>query len=39
MYREPAEYVARLRGLKTDSDPLRPKINRARGAWGIAGLL
>jgi oligopeptidase B len=37
MYWEPAKYVARLRTLKTDSNPLLLKINMAAGHGGSSG--
>ena len=37
MYWEPAKYVARLRTLKTDSNPLVFKINMAGGHGGSSG--
>ena len=37
MYWEPAKYVARLRALKTDSNPLLFKINMAGGHGGSSG--
>jgi oligopeptidase B len=37
MYHEPAKYVARLRTLKTDSNPLVFKINMAAGHGGSSG--
>ena len=37
MYWEPAKYVARLRTLKTDSNPLLFKINMAGGHGGSSG--
>jgi oligopeptidase B len=37
MYWEPAKYVARLRTLKTDSNPLIFKINMAGGHGGSSG--
>ncbi len=37
MYWEPAKYVAKLRTLKTDSNPLLFKINMAAGHGGSSG--
>ncbi len=37
MYWEPAKYVARLRTLKTDSNPLLLKTNMAAGHGGSSG--
>ena len=37
MYWEPAKYVAKLRRLKTDSNPLLFKINMAAGHGGASG--
>ena len=37
MYHEPAKYVARLRTLKTDSNPLVLKTNMAAGHGGASG--
>ncbi len=37
MYWEPAKYVARLRGLKTDRNPLLFKCNMAAGHGGASG--
>jgi oligopeptidase B len=37
MYWEPAKYVAKLRSLKTDSNPLLFKINMAGGHGGSSG--
>ena len=37
MYWEPAKYVARLRTLKTDTNPLLFKINMAGGHGGSSG--
>ena len=37
MYHEPAKYVARLRTLKTDSNPLVLKTNMAAGHGGSSG--
>ena len=37
MYWEPAKYVAKLRTLKTDSNPLLLKINLAAGHGGASG--
>jgi oligopeptidase B len=37
MYWEPAKYVARLRTLKTDANPLIFKINMAGGHGGSSG--
>jgi oligopeptidase B len=37
MYWEPAKYVARLRALKTDTNPLVFKINMAAGHGGSSG--
>jgi oligopeptidase B len=37
MYWEPAKYVARLRTLKTDSNPLLLKINMGAGHGGASG--
>jgi oligopeptidase B len=37
MYWEPAKYVAKLRTLKTDSNPLLFKINMAGGHGGSSG--
>ncbi|MCA1610129.1 MAG: S9 family peptidase [Thermoanaerobaculia bacterium] len=37
MYWEPAKYVARLRAVKTDSNPLLFKINMAGGHGGSSG--
>ncbi len=37
MYWEPAKYVAKLRTLKTDSNPLLFKINMAAGHGGASG--
>jgi oligopeptidase B len=37
MYWEPAKYVARLRGLKTDQNPLLLKTNMAAGHGGASG--
>src|SRR4030095_7506782 len=37
MYWEPAKYVARLRALKTDGNPLLFKINMAAGHGGASG--
>jgi oligopeptidase B len=37
MYWEPAKYVARLRTLKTDSNPLVFKVNMAAGHGGSSG--
>ncbi len=37
MYWEPAKYVARLRTLKTDANPLLFKINMAAGHGGASG--
>jgi oligopeptidase B len=37
MYWEPAKYVAKLRTLKTDSNPLVFKINMAGGHGGSSG--
>ena len=36
-YHEPAKYVARLRTLKTDSNPLLLKTNMAAGHGGASG--
>lgn len=37
MYWEPAKYVARLRGLKTDNNPLLLKTNMGAGHGGASG--
>jgi oligopeptidase B len=37
MYWEPAKYVAKLRTLKTDHNPLIFKINMAAGHGGASG--
>ena len=37
MYWEPAKYVAKLRTLKTDENPLLLKINMAAGHGGSSG--
>jgi oligopeptidase B len=37
MYWEPAKYVARLRTLKTDTNPLLLKVNMAAGHGGSSG--
>ena len=37
MYWEPAKYVARLRTLKTDANPLLLKVNMAAGHGGASG--
>jgi oligopeptidase B len=37
MYWEPAKYVAKLRTLKTDSNPLLFKINMGAGHGGASG--
>jgi len=37
MYWEPAKYVAKLRSLKTDSNPLLFKTNMAAGHGGSSG--
>ena len=37
MYWEPAKYVARLRTLKTDTNPLLLKTNMAAGHGGSSG--
>ena len=37
MYWEPAKYVAKLRTLKTDTNPLLLKINMAAGHGGASG--
>ena len=37
MYWEPAKYVAKLRTLKTDENPLLFKINMAAGHGGSSG--
>ena len=37
MYWEPAKYVAKLRALKTDSNPLLFKINMDAGHGGASG--
>ena len=37
MYWEPTKYVARLRALKTDSNPLLLKTNMAAGHGGSSG--
>ena len=37
MYWEPAKYVARLRAIKTDTNPLLFKINMAGGHGGSSG--
>ena len=37
MYWEPAKYVAKLRALKTDANPLLFKINMAAGHGGASG--
>jgi len=37
MYWEPAKYTARLRTLKTDSNPLLLKVNLAAGHGGASG--
>ena len=37
MYWEPAKYVAKLRALKTDSNPLLLKVNMAAGHGGASG--
>ena len=37
MYWEPAKYVARLRTLKTDDNPLLLKTNMAAGHGGASG--
>ena len=37
MYWEPAKYVARLREMKTDSNPLVFKVNMAGGHGGSSG--
>jgi oligopeptidase B len=37
MYWEPAKYVAKLRTLKTDANPLLLKINMAAGHGGASG--
>jgi oligopeptidase B len=37
MFWEPAKYVARLRALKTDANPLYFKINMAAGHGGSSG--
>ena len=37
MYWEPAKYVAKLRTLKTDSNPLLLKVNMAAGHGGASG--
>ena len=39
MYWEPAKYVARLRALKTDRNPLLFKVNMAAGHGGSLGPL
>jgi oligopeptidase B len=37
MYWEPAKYVAKLRSLKTDKNPLLLKVNMAAGHGGSSG--
>jgi oligopeptidase B len=37
MYWEPAKYVAKLRTLKTDNNPLLLKINMGAGHGGASG--
>jgi len=37
MYWEPAKYVAKLRSLKTDSNPLHLKCNMGAGHGGASG--
>jgi len=37
MYWEPAKYVAKLRTLKTDSNPLLLKVNMSAGHGGSSG--
>jgi oligopeptidase B len=37
MYWEPAKYVAKLRTLKTDKNPLLLKVNMAAGHGGASG--
>ena len=37
MYWEPAKWVAKLRAMKTDSNPLYLKINMAGGHGGSSG--
>ena len=37
MYWEPAKYVAKLRTLKTDKNPLLLKINMGAGHGGASG--
>jgi oligopeptidase B len=37
MYWEPAKYVARLRAMKTDSNPIIFKVNMAGGHGGPSG--
>jgi oligopeptidase B len=37
MYWEPAKYVARLRALKTDHNPLLLHVNMAAGHGGASG--
>ena len=37
MYWEPAKYVAKLRALKTDKNPLLLKVNMAAGHGGASG--
>ena len=37
MYWEPAKYVARLRTLKTDANPLLLKVNMSAGHGGASG--
>jgi len=37
MYWEPAKYVAKLRALKTDANPLLLKINMGAGHGGASG--
>ena len=37
MYWEPAKYVAKLRALKTDENPLLLKTNMAAGHGGASG--
>jgi oligopeptidase B len=37
LYHEPAKYVARLRAMKTDKNPLLLKINMGAGHGGASG--
>jgi oligopeptidase B len=37
MYWEPAKYIAKMRPLKTDSNPLLLKINMGAGHGGASG--